>query len=145
MKRTQMFKTFGLIALAALMTGAGAARADNPFAPARNPYLAVDYGHPGHHRHDFRPGHFPEPGLYRQIEVRQDRQMERIQSGMARGEITKREAAKLFQQQREIERMQRGFMADGHLSRWEYAALDDALDGAGRHIRHQAHDNEWRW
>lgn len=155
MKRTQLFKTLGLIAMttfATLAAGTGTARADTTFVAAgvwsANPYLA-DPGRHGQHRpdyrHDHRPGHFAAPGRYRQIESRQDRQMDRIQSGIARGEITKREAAKLFQQQREIEHLQRAFMADGHLSGREYAALDNALDDASRYIHHQAHDNEWRW
>jgi len=152
MKATQMFKTLGLIGLVSLAAGGFARAADHrPGAPGKPPMVA-HYNHYDHSRHDYRPGSHRHdrgshrsPGHYGQVEQRQDRQVDRIQLGVARGEITSREAAKLYREQREIDRMQRDFLRDGHLTRWEYSTLDQALDNASRNIRHQARDNEWRW
>lgn len=156
MKALSPYKTLSLITMTALALGTGLAQADGGVVNVRfgagNPYLAASYGGPGPHDHSYRdeyrpyrPGIQPHGGFHGRLEMRQERQRERIEHGIARGEITRREAAKLFHEQREIERLQRYFMADGHLSRGEYAALDEALDQAGQHIRHQANDNEWRW
>lgn len=151
-----LLKTLGIITVTTLTLGSGLAQADSSVVKVRfgagNPYLAASYGGLGPHEHHYRdglgpyrPGMQPRGGFHGQLEMRQERQLERIELGVARGEITRREAAKLFHEQREIERLQRHFIADGHLSRAEYTVLDEALDQAGQHIRHQANDNEWRW
>lgn len=150
MKAQFALKTLGLVAVTTLTLGASLAQADNaygqPCLGAGNPYLTASYGWPGHHDPQFRNGYGPFRGdITRQVERRQAHQKDRIDLGVARGNITRREAAKLYREQDEIDQMQRYFLADGHLSRGEYLALDEALDRAGRNIRHQAHDNEWRW
>lgn len=151
MKATRIHKILGLLTVAGLATWSGLSHAGDASGPGRaqggNPYLVASYGHHGQHQygdHRYRENRY-EYGFYREIEQRQNRQAARIQKGIAQGEITRREAAKLFNQQRAIEHMQRDFMADGHLNRWEYAKLDRALDDASRDIQHQTHDNEWRW
>lgn len=143
-------KTLGLAAVTTLTLAAGLAQADNGFVQVRfgadNPYLAGSYGGPGPQGPHFRDGHGPYRGhILGQFERRQALQRDRIDQGVAQGDITRREAAKLYREQEEIDQMQRYFLADGYLSRGEYVSLDEALDRAGQNIRHQAHDNEWRW
>lgn len=46
--------------------------------------------------------------------------------------------------QRDIQRMERQFLADGLLSRFEYQKLDAALDAANRRIFKEAHDAQGR-
>lgn len=54
------------------------------------------------------------------------------------------EARDLFREQREIEIAQRRYLADGRLSRDEYLSLDRMLDQAGREIRQEKRDRDWR-
>lgn len=150
MNAQSVLKTLGLATVTALSLATGLAQADYGFAQLRfgadNPYLADSYTGPGPQGPYFRDGRGPHRGhILGQFERRQAMQRDRIDHGVARGEITRREAAKLYREQEEIDQMQRYFLADRHLSRGEYATLDEALDRAGQNIRHQAHDNEWRW
>lgn len=82
--------------------------------------------------------------LLDRLEQRQSRQLARIDQGVADGSITAREAHRLMREQWGIERLQRRYLSDGFLSQEEFAALDDALDRTGRHIRHQVRNDPWR-
>ena len=82
------------------------------------------------------------------INERQARQEQRIQRGVARGDITQREARQLWRQQREIDRAEAAARADGRINRREMQELMAMLDDADRNIRFQRHDQnrrgEWR-
>jgi hypothetical protein len=81
------------------------------------------------------------------IDQRQARQEQRIQRGVARGDITRREARELWRQQREIERAEANARADGRINRREMQELMAMLDDADQRIRHQRRDQDrpdWR-
>jgi len=120
MKTTLMKAGLGMLALG-LMTGG--AQADwNRGGPAY-----TQARHPG-----------------QQINVRQDRQAERIRTAMQTGQLTRSEFRALMDEQHEIRAMERRFRADGALRPHEYRSLDRALDAASRHIRAEAHDRQAR-
>ena len=54
---------------------------------------------------------------------RQQEQAQRIRQGIASGQITPREANKLYQDQRELRWLERAVLADGHVSRKERRIL----------------------
>jgi hypothetical protein len=76
------------------------------------------------------------------IDQRQARQEQRIQRGVARGDITRREARELWRQQREIERAEANARADGRINRREMQELMAMLDDADQRIRHQRRDQD---
>jgi hypothetical protein len=79
-----------------------------------------------------------------QIDARQARQAERIERGLARGDLTRREARTLQRGQREIARMEARAKADGHVSRDELRHLTAMLDQADAQIRQLRHDRDAR-
>jgi hypothetical protein len=78
------------------------------------------------------------------VDQRQARQAQRIQRGVARGEITQREARELWRQQREIDRAEANARADGRINRREMQELMAMLDDADQRIRSQRHDPQTR-
>lgn len=109
-----------------------------------------------HGNEDYRPGYdnnafhkhpvFQESlRLMREVNERQDRQMDRILSGLYERRITPQEFRRLMDGQRDIQRMERQFLADGLLSRFEYQKLDSALDAAIRSIFREKHDAQGRY
>jgi uncharacterized membrane protein YebE (DUF533 family) len=66
----------------------------------------------------------------------------RIDRGVATGQITSREANRLESQQSQIERMEARARADGRLSGRERARIDNAQDHLSRDIYRQSHDNQ---
>lgn len=78
------------------------------------------------------------------IDERQARQEARIRDGLANGEITHREARRLFQLQREIRQAERMAKADGVVTRDERRELMAMLDRADRQIFRQKHDQQYR-
>ena len=76
---------------------------------------------------------------------RQYRQERRIQEGLARGEITPREAARLRQENWHIEQMQRRAIADGYVSPRERRRIEAAQDHLGRAIRRESRDDQRRY
>jgi hypothetical protein len=79
-----------------------------------------------------------------EIDARQVRQEQRIQQGVARGELTRREARTLQQGQREIARAEARAKADGRITRSEFRHLTALLDQADAQIRQMRHDREGR-
>ena len=79
-----------------------------------------------------------------QTDERQYRQERRIERGIARGEITPREAARLRRENWHIEQMQRRAWADGYLSRRERRDIEAAQDHLGWAIRRESHDDQRR-
>jgi hypothetical protein len=78
----------------------------------------------------------------REIDVRQARQEQRIERGLARGELTRREVRTLQQGQREIARVEARAKADGRVTRSEMRQLTALLDRADAQIRLLSHDRD---
>jgi len=95
-----------------------------------------DHGHRGHQQSQ----HFQ-----RQINARQDRQMDRIQAGMRSGKLTRMEFRELMHEQRDIRAMEQHFRADGFMSAREFQRLDHALNRASRNIHEERHDRQVRY
>src|SRR5436190_7674593 len=79
------------------------------------------------------------------INQRQDYQQNRIERGINDGQITRSEAAKLEQGERDIDRAQRRAEADGHVTAQERARIDRMTDREGRQIYRQSHDSQQAW
>lgn len=90
------------------------------------------------------PGAFAGP-WGDEIDARQWRQQERIVEGVRSGQLTEREAARLWAQQREIRGLERAFRADGWLDWRERRILERELDRASFDIRREKHDGWTRW
>ena len=79
------------------------------------------------------------------VDARQARQEERIQAGVARGELTRREARMLEHGQRDIARVEARAKADGRVSPSEMRQLVAMLDRADAQIRALRHEPERRF
>lgn len=76
----------------------------------------------------------PMHNLQRALEARQDRQMERIRQAVDKGVLTARDTQRLMREQCQFERMQRQALADGFISPWEWAALDEAMQAVEQEL-----------
>ena len=77
----------------------------------------------------------PQHRVEKRIDRRQARQWERINDGIDRGELSRKEARRLLKNQRQIARMERRFERDGYYSPRERRAMEQALDRAGQRIK----------
>lgn len=77
-------------------------------------------------------------------DARQDNQDDRIDQGVASGELTKREAARLDAQQDHIENKEDRAEADGVVTKREKASLERSQDRANRRIVKQKNDRQDR-
>jgi hypothetical protein len=149
MNTTNIARNFSLIALSSLALAAGSAQADN-WGGHYNPYLQITVPvvpqHDDHHDfgNRFERDITPRHDGFASIDLRQQQQMERIRDGMASGQISRHEARDLLREQREIERAQRYYLADGRLSRDEWLDLNRRLDQSANNIRAEKHDGNWR-
>ena len=144
MKTRQIIISTLLAGLASLSFGA--ASADQGFV-----YLGFNdpdarYWRGGADRFHDRPfeDRYHEDWRMRQIDRLQADQRERIREGWRDGELTKRELHRLRAEQQEIERLQRLYLADGHLSASERRRLMGELDDANRNITREIRDREDR-
>ncbi|MBL8312728.1 MAG: hypothetical protein JNK55_03180 [Rubrivivax sp.] len=78
------------------------------------------------------------PGL----DQRQARQDQRIQQGVASGELNQREARRLENQQDRVEAAETRAKADGKVTAVERRRLDRAQDRASANIAKQKHDRQ---
>jgi opacity protein-like surface antigen len=76
------------------------------------------------------------------IDQRQANQERRIDQGIASGQLTPREAARLDRQQDRIDRMENKAKADGVVTAKERARLHAAQDRASRNIAREKHDRQ---
>jgi Spy/CpxP family protein refolding chaperone len=117
--------------------------------------LAVSAVAFAHGNEDYRAGfnapafnHHPQfqenMRLTKEVNERQDKQMDRIRNGFYERRINPVELRKLMDEQRDIRQMERQFLSDGFMNRLEYQRLDTALDMASRHIFKEAHDAQVR-
>ena len=78
------------------------------------------------------------------IDQRQANQEQRIDQGIASGELTQREAGRLEQQQQHIDKMENKAKSDGVVTKKERARIHAAQDKASKKIYRQKHDRQKR-
>jgi len=78
------------------------------------------------------------------VNGRQHQQRERIQQGVASGELTRRETGKLAEEQRDIRQLERAYKSDGTLTGAERRDLQHEQNQASRDIYQQKHDAQDR-
>jgi hypothetical protein len=79
------------------------------------------------------------------VDARQAQQANRIRSGVANGDLTRREASSLRSEQRGIRQMERHARADGVVTPREGRRLERAQDRASHNISRQRHDRQQRF
>ncbi|WP_140626939.1 hypothetical protein [Methylibium rhizosphaerae] len=85
------------------------------------------------------------PGTHKpRIDARQARQEQRIDQGIASGELTQRETRRLEREQAVINRAEDKARADGTVTTAERKRLHKMQDHASRDIRRQKHDGQDR-
>lgn len=94
--------------------------------------------------HDHRQAYQQTRAFSQHINARQDRQIERIETGKRAGKLTRTEYRRLMHEQHEIRAMERHFRADGMIDAREFRRIDRALDLASRSIRAEKHDRQMR-
>jgi hypothetical protein len=87
---------------------------------------------------------FAVPAAAHGSDRRQARQQARIGQGMASGELTAAETARLLRQQRRVRRVERRVEADGVVTRREARRLDRVQDRAGFAIARKKHNRHAR-
>jgi hypothetical protein len=83
------------------------------------------------------------PGATR-IDNREIRQEQRIDQGIASGQLNRRETARLDAGQNRIDRMENRALSDGSLSGRERLSIEHAQDRQSRQINRQKHDAQRR-
>jgi TolA-binding protein len=76
------------------------------------------------------------------IDQRQVNQEQRIDQGIASGQLNEKEAARLNHQQDRIDNMENKAKADGTVTNKERAKIAHAQDRASRHIAREKHDRQ---
>ena len=76
------------------------------------------------------------------IDQRQTNQEQRIDQGIASGQLNKREANRLNKQQEHINKMEDRAKSDGVMTKRERARISAAQDRASRHIVREKHDRQ---
>lgn len=123
----------------ATLAGAGAASAQ-PYGGPRGGY-EVGYSGGGYDRDD-RYDRYDRRTDSRDINGRQQALRQRLDRGMERGRLTRREAESLRYELRDINRMERQFRASHGLNPREIAILDARLDRLERRMRAEMRDDQ---
>jgi hypothetical protein len=76
------------------------------------------------------------------IDERQTNQEQRIDRGIASGQLNEREANRLDKQQEHINKMEDKAKSDGVMTKKERARIVAAQDRASRHIAREKHDRQ---
>jgi opacity protein-like surface antigen len=76
------------------------------------------------------------------IDQRQTNQDQRIDQGIASGQLNEREANRLNKQQGRIGKMEDRAMSDGVMTKRERARIGAAQNRASRHVARQKHDRQ---
>ena len=76
------------------------------------------------------------------IDQRQANQEQRIDHGIASGQLTQREADKLDKQQQHIDKMENKAKSDGVVTKKERSRLHAAQDRASKNIFREKHDRQ---
>ena len=131
MKRTLItIATAGLLASTAAVAGTTA----NGFVGVQ--YNSGDRSYYAEQRSDDRAA---------QINEREQRINARIQRGMENGQITNREARRLYNELNSIEAKERAFKSDGRLDGRETNELNRDLDRLAEEVRDQRRDDQRRY
>jgi opacity protein-like surface antigen len=76
------------------------------------------------------------------IDQRQANQEQRIDQGIASGQLNEREANRLNKQQEHVNKMEDRAKSDGVMTKKERARIGAAQDRAARHIAREKHDRQ---
>ena len=76
------------------------------------------------------------------IDQRQANQEQRIDQGIASGQLNEREANRLNKQQEHVNKMEDRAKSDGVMTKKERARIGAAQDRASRHIAREKHDRQ---
>ena len=76
------------------------------------------------------------------IDERQANQEQRIDQGIASGQLNEREANRLNKQQEHVNKMEDRAKSDGVMTKKERARISAAQDRASRHIAREKHDRQ---
>lgn len=132
MKTKKIIQTLGIAAVLGISASA-LAHGNQDYRPA--------YDSNAFHKH---PVFQESLRLMNEVNERQDKQLDRILKGFYEKRITPQEFRKLMDEQRDIRRLERQFLADGMLTRLEYQRLDTALNTANRNLRKESNDGRAR-
>lgn len=129
-------KTVATTTLIALALGGAAAQADTTVEIQKRPASGWNDGSafPGHHN-DYRDDKRQD-----RVDQRQDDLLERVLSGIESGRLDRRESVFALRDLRDIAKLERTYLVDNYLSRFEYETLDDRLDAAERRLFRDKHD-----
>lgn len=133
-------KTVATTTLIALALGGAVAQADTTVEIQKRPAPGWNDGptFPGHHG-DYRDDPRDDKRQDR-VDQRQDDLLERILSGIESGRLDRKESVFALRDLRDIGKLERAYLADNYLSRFEYETLDDRLDAAERRLFRDKHD-----
>ena len=87
---------------------------------------------------------FAAPAEAGRIGNRQERQQQRIAGGVANGQLTARETARLESREAGLNRSVARMRSDGTLTRGERLRIEKRQDRISRGIYHQKHDRQTR-
>ncbi len=132
MKSNKLIRTLGLAVVLGMSAGA--------FAYGNNDHRGGFEG-AAFHKH---PVFQESLRLMKNVNERQDKQLEHILKGFYERQITPQEFRKLMDEQRDIRSLERKFLADGVLTRFEYQKLDTALNAANRNLQKELNDGRGR-
>ena len=76
------------------------------------------------------------------IDERQTNQEQRIDKGIASGQLNEREANRLNKEQEHVNKMEDRAKSDGVMTKKERARIDHAQDRASRHVAREKHDRQ---
>lgn len=137
MKSATTMKTLMLLGSTALTLAAATAQADfsRPDHPHGNPWA---YG-PANQQAEYYNAMKEQLDRF---DARQERQLQRILTGMEHGKLTLRESAELLREHLAISALERQYMADGRLGPREMRELEARLDRASKHIFFESRDDD---
>jgi Ni/Co efflux regulator RcnB len=87
-------------------------------------------------------GRYEDRGRWVSINERQDRLERRIDRGLQRGDLTRREAFRLRSEMNQVARLEHRYRMNG-LSNWERADLDRRFDRIAAQIRWERNDGQY--
>ena len=82
------------------------------------------------------------PSFANRLDQRQDKQEQRIQQGIDKGQLNQNEANRFQNQQNRIQNKEDKFASDGEITRKEKVKLNKMQNKTSRHIFRQKHDKQ---
>jgi len=150
MKIATTLKTFTLLGLTSLSLASSVSQADNGFVYYERASMPTPWAGNAQHANPwmanpaYQQARIAAEMKERQMQLdqRQDKQMERILSGMENGKLTLRESVNLLREHVDIANLERKFISDGRLGLRELAILEKRLDEASMLIMFEKKDRE---